>query len=144
MCGISYHKTRYTNDAMNRIFKSNLLTIVSSRDKMLLKRMFWAAHVQPVDGHSNQNVHLPLNLTVNRFKIGLTAASSEGLKRMIRTFISKCPMCVLKSDSDGAFAHRLGDPALLGILGEESPLWHSVSLYLLGPFLLRQFHKARG
>ena len=53
-------------------------------------------------------------------------------------------MCVLKSSGDGAYGYRLGDPALLGILGEESPVWHSVSMDLIGPFILRQFDKARG
>ena len=45
MGGVSYHKTRYSEDAMKRIFKSNLLVVISSKDKTLLKILFMASSV---------------------------------------------------------------------------------------------------
>ena len=70
----------------------------------------------------------------------------QKFRRIFKDFIGRCSHCVVNSGNitSGAFEHTLGDPKLLGLLGEESPLWHSVSLDILGPFILRQFKDARG
>ena len=49
-----------------------------------------------------------------------------------------------KDETRGAFDHSLGDPRIMGLLGEQSPVWHTVSMDILGPFVLKQYQDARG
>ena len=67
--GLHYHMTKYSDEGMNKVFKSNLLATISSKDKPLLKRIFYESHVKSVD---NKRIHLPLGLTLSACKSGIT------------------------------------------------------------------------
>ena len=65
--GLFIHKTRYSHSAMNKIFKSQILPVISSKDKNLLKRIFELNHNESTNG---RRMHLPLGLTMVRSKTG--------------------------------------------------------------------------
>ena len=44
----------------------------------------------------------------------------------------------------GKYSHQLSDPRLLSLLNQQNPIWHTVSVDLLGPYILKQFRGARG
>ena len=48
--GLFIHKTRYSHSAMTLIFQSQILPIISSKDRNLLKRLFELNHVETSNG----------------------------------------------------------------------------------------------
>ena len=42
------------------------------------------------------------------------------------------------------YRHQLSDPRLCSLLPVESPVWHTVSIDILGPYILKQYRGARG
>ena len=48
--GLYIHRTRYSAPAMNAIFQSQFLPVISSQDKPLLKRLFEHSHIKSTNG----------------------------------------------------------------------------------------------
>ena len=128
---------------MHKIFKSQILPVISSKDKNLLKRVFEWSHIDCMNG---KRMHLPLGLTMVKTKTGITCCTAEGIRRIFKMFSDIWTLCfkVTNDDKLGKYAHRLSDPQLVSLLGEQSPLWHTVSLDLIGNFNLKQFRGSRG
>ena len=64
---------------------------------------------------------------------------------MFRKYISKCPTC-LKCDiksKDGQFSVILGNPRLASLVGQESPVFHTLSLDIQGPWIVSNFTGAK-
>ena len=129
---------------MNKIFQSQILPVISSKDKNLLKRIFELNHIENTNG---RRLHLPLGLTMVRSKTGITCYTAEGIRRIFKTFSSRCTLCLkldLVDEKLGRYSHRLSDLRLTALLGEENPLWHTVSMDFVGNFTLKQFINSRG
>ena len=141
--GLYIHSTRYSASAMNAIFQSQVLPVVSSQDKPLLKRLYEHSHIKRTNGC---RMHIPIGLTLIRSKQGVCCCTAEGLRRIFKAFADRCTLC-LKVTADerlGKYAHRLSDPRQTTLLAQQNPIWHTVSLDLIGHFTLCQFRLARG
>ena len=75
--GLFIHKTRYSHSAMTKIFQSQILPVISSKDRNLLKKLFELNHVETSNG---RQLHLPLGLTMVKSKTGITFATAEGMR----------------------------------------------------------------
>ena len=67
------------------------------------------------------------------------------MRGLFKKYISKCPTC-LKSDiksKDGQFSVILGTPRLSSLVGQESPVFHTVSLDIQGPWIVSNFTGAK-
>ena len=112
-----------------------------------MKRLFEASHVQFSMEHEDQvnKVHLTLGQSLNCARYGTWSISCSNLRGIFRKFISKCPTC-LKSDiksKDGQFSVILGNPRLATLVGQESPVFHTVSLDIQGPWIVSNFTGAK-
>ena len=82
-----------------------------------------------------------------RSKTGITCSTAEGVRRIFKTFASRCTLCLkldIVDEKLGKYAHRLSDPRLTALLGEENPFWLTVILDLIRNFTLKQFRGSRG
>ena len=83
---------------------------------------------------NGRQLHLALGLTMVISKTGITCSTAEGIRRIFKTSSSRCTLCLkmdLVDEKLGRYAHRMSDPRLTVLLGEENPLWHTVSLDLI-------------
>ena len=143
IAGLYIHRTRYSAPVMNAIFQSQVLPVISSKDKPLLKRLYEHGHIKSTNGC---RMHIPIGLTMIRSKQGVTCCTAEGIRRIFKAFSDRCTLC-LKVNADeklGKYAHRLLDSRLTTLLAQQNPIWHTVSLDLIGNFNLSQFRSARG
>ena len=124
IAGLYIHRTRYSAPAMNAIFQSQVLPIISSQYKHLLKRLYEHSHIKSTSG---RRMHIPIGLTMIR--------SKQGVRRIFKAFADK---------KLGKYAYRLSDPRLTTFLAQQNPIWHTVSIDLIGNFTLSQFRSARG
>ena len=141
--GVAIHKTRYSIETMTTIFQSKILPVVSSKDRPFLKRLFEHAHVM----HQNdKRLHVAIGLSMIRSKQGVCCFTVEGHRRIWKSFCDHCSLCLKLSTSDslGKYRHQLSDPRLASLLPVESPVYHTVSIDILGPFILKQYRGARG
>ena len=141
--GVAIHKTRYSIETMTTIFQSKILPVVSSKDRPFLKRLFEHAHVM----HQNdKRLHVAIGLSKIRSKQGVCCFTVEGHRRIWKSFCDHCSLCLKLSTSDslGKYRHQLSDPRLCSLLTVESPIWHTVSIDILGPYILKQYRGPRG
>ena len=144
MNGISILETRYTTSAMQQVYGSTIVPIVSSNDKLFLKQHFFHSHTY-ARSDSNLRVHTDLSLTLSKAKYGVMAVTSDRLRIIYRTFLKSCTGCKLqRSEAGGEYKHQLGNPRLMDLLGVENPLYHTVSADLVRPFNVSQYQGARG
>ena len=83
IAGLYIHRTRYSAPAMNAIFQSQVLPVISSKDKPLLKRLFEHSHIKSTKG---RRMHIPIGLTMIRSKQGVTCCTAEGIRRIFKAF----------------------------------------------------------
>ena len=141
--GMAIHRTRYSIGAMFKNFKSQILPVVSSQDRPFLKRLFENAHVMQSNG---KRLHVGIGLRMIRAKQGICCFTTEGHHRIWKSFCDHCSLCLKLSNSDtlGKYRHQLSDPRLCSLLNVENPIWHTVSIDLLGLYILKQYRGARG
>ena len=130
--GISILKTRYTTSAMQQVYGSTVVPIVSSNDKLFLKRHFFYAHTY-ARSDSNLRVHTDLSLTLSKAKYVVISVTSDWLRIIYRTFLKSCTGCRLqRSKVGGEYKLQLGNPRLIDLLGVENPLYHTVQRWKKG------------
>ena len=101
--GLYIHRTRYSAPAMNAIFQSQVLPVISSQDKPLLKRLFEHSHIKSTNG---RRMHIPIGLTLVRSKQGVCCCTAEGLRKVFKAFADRCTLC-LKFSTKSDLAHHL-------------------------------------
>ena len=79
--GISLRCTRYDDAAMNKVFGSLFLPIVSSRDSLFLKRVFERSHVDYILKNPDLlfTTNLSLGQTLQVARRGILCVESSGL-----------------------------------------------------------------
>ena len=128
---------------MQQVYGSTIVPIVSSADKLFMKRHFFHSH-KYARSDSNLRVHTDLSLTLSKAKYGVMAVTSDRLRIIYRTFLKSCTGCIKRSEAGGEYKHQLGNPRLMDLLGVENPLYHTVSADVVGPFNVSQYQGARG
>ena len=134
--------------AMNKVFGSLFLPIVSSRDTLFLKRVFERSHVDYILKNTDLlcTTHLSLGQTLQVARRGILCVDSSGLRRTFKKFVQNCPTCLkMNFDSpDGRFTHITTNPRLLTVFGQETVCFHTVSCDLTPRFIIKNFHGSRG
>ena len=143
MNGISLLETRYTTEAMQKVYGNTIIPIVSSADKLFMKRHFYLSHTYATSD-SNLRVHTDLSLTLSKAKYGMMAITSDRLRIIYRTFLKHCTGCIKRSEEGGEYKHQLGNPPLMDLMGVKNPLYHTISVDVVGPWNISQFQGARG
>ena len=144
--GIVVATMRYSTEGMNQVFKTNMVPIVSSKDKLLLYRLFQLSHIVKVPGPqpSISSAHLSPSLTAQRFKTGTTAVLFSYMRTTISKWVEQCPYCIRVGNSSRSFSHAAEDPRILSLLDCESPIYHCVSIDLFQDIWVLAHSKARG
>ena len=146
--GLCLQQSRYSHEAMDKIFGCSFMPVISTSDKSLTKRIFENAHVRFITTQEAliEQVHSNLTLTMQSAKFGPHAVTTFNMRSIFKTFKAKCPFCLKHdfSSEDGKFVHKLSDPRLVSLLCEESPVFHTSSGDIVGPFTVKSFHGSRG
>ena len=132
---------------MQLIFGVSCIPVLSSTHTLLLKRLFECCHIDFSLEHEDQcsKVHLSIGQSLNRGRYGTWSFSCSNLRGLFKNYIAKCPTC-LKSNiksRDGQFSVILGNPRLASLVGQESPVFHTVSLDIQGPWIVSNFTGAK-
>ena len=141
--GVSLLETRYTSEGMQKIYGITIIPIISSSDKLFLKRHLHLCHTYATS-ESNSRIHKYLSLTLCKAKYGILAITSDQLRIIYRTFLKHCTRCIKSSDKGGEYMPELGNPRIMDLIGVENPLWHRISADIVGPWNVSQFQGARG
>ena len=147
IAGIFFVKTRYSREGMRKVFQTDLLPLVSGKDRDLLYRAFQNAHVvkNPAQQlENNTTAHLSVSLTVQLMKTGFSALVSGKLRTMVASWVSKCPHCIRVGGIDRSFTHAAQDPRILSLVGVENPIYQVVSLDLFCDVYVLAHKRARG
>lgn len=146
--GICIRLTRYDNLAMQAIFGTNVLPVVSTKDGNFLKRLYDKNHTQFIMKCKDliETSHKTLSQTLQASKHGCCAMDSNNIRKLFKTFHDNCPECLKKNfeTKAGKFSVEIGNPRLLSLMGEASPCFHTISIDLTGCFHVKNFCGARG
>ena len=146
MGGLHFALTRYSLDAMDMVFGTNLLPVISPDDGDLLYRCFQQAHVvgDPGDVMGVGNAHLPLNITLQRAKFGPFALLTKRFRDAFSSFLNRCPTCIRKLDKGRHYVHSAEDPRLLKMLSDECLIYSAISIDLFSEIYVMAHGRARG
>jgi hypothetical protein len=129
---ITLATVRYSKDAMERVFQTKLLPIISSKHKLFLYRLFQTAHIMrtPGPGPNLSSTHLSPSLTSQRFKTGKVGALFSYMRNTLSKWCSQCPFCIRAGNATCPFSHSSDDPRILSMLDIECPVYNTISLDL--------------
>ena len=146
MGGLHFALTRYSLDAMDLVFGTNLLPVISPDDGDLLYRCFLQAHVVGNRGDMMGvgNAHLPLNITLQRAKFGPFAILTRRPRYAFSSFLNRCPTCIRKLDKGRPYVHSAEDPRHLRILPDECLIYSAISIDLFSDIYVMAHGRARG
>ena len=123
------------------------IPVISSKNRVLLKRCFKMAHVvfSLAEDDLVSTSHRSVSQTIQAAKHGVGSFSCTGMRNLFKAFASNCPRCVNHNleGPDGDFIVKLGNPRLFRLLNKESPCFHTVSVDLQGPYKVTKFIGAR-
>ena len=128
---------------MQKVYGNTISPIVSSAEKLFMKRHFYLSQTYATS-ESNTRIHMDLLLTLSNDKYGMLAITSDQLRIIYRTFLKHCTGCIKRSEKGGEYKHQLGNPRLMDLMGVENPLYHTISVDVVGPWNISQFQGARG
>ena len=94
--GVMVQVTRYDDVAMEAIFGATCIPVVSTKDRVMLKRCFEMAHV--VYSLAEEDLvsisHRSVSQTLQAAKHGVGSFSCVGMRNIFKGFSSNCPRCV--------------------------------------------------
>ena len=128
---INFIDTRYSGEAMQTIFNTNLLPMVSNCDKTLIFRVFQHSHSTPNPLYNTPaaDIHYTLTTSFQLAQSGVFALTCLNMRKMFRHWCKQCALCVSKGlwlDQRG-FTSGPEDPRLVSVLGQECLGFHTVS-----------------
>ena len=146
MGGIFVSTTRYSLDGMDKVFKTQLVPLISSADKIFLFRLFQNAHIvrNPAHAHGLGPAHLSVSLTTQLMKTGFTAVLVGKIRTLVSGWIGKCPHCIRLGSVERSFTHSPEDPRILSLIGVNSPVFQCVSIDLFTEVYVLAHSRARG
>jgi hypothetical protein len=146
MGGIFVSTTRYSLDGMDKVFKTQLVPLISSADKIFLFRLFQNAHIvrNPAHAHGLGPAHLSVSLTTQLMKTGFTAVLVGKIRTLVSGWIGKCPHCIRLGSVERSFTHSPEDPRILSLIGVNSPVFQCVSIDLFTEVFVLAHSRARG
>ena len=141
-------KSRYTNEVHMKVFGALLIPLISLKDSMLSSRCFSAAHIvysaTPVPCHSS--CHLPLNITLTRWRYGTFATTASNLRSALSNQIAKCVTCIKRTQNiqEGrTYSFIPHNPVISGMLGKEDIFWSIISVDLITDIEVLAHNRAR-
>ena len=85
-------KSRYSDETHRKVLGCTLLPLISLKDSKLCTRCFQSAHISysPSNPYGLSSCHLPLNITLTRWRFGVFGTTAPCLRRAIAHEIQKC------------------------------------------------------
>ena len=130
LSGISLVCTRYSVEALRRIYRTVAIPAIGGDDK-LSYLLFMEAHV--VSDSSSSGLlatHVPAFLTLQRMTSGPYATVTTSQRRMVNNLVNSCPKCLKKNQLGRPYQHTPKDPRILQFLDCEYPLYFAVAVDL--------------
>ena len=144
--GIQFVITRYSQEAMNKVYGGQLVPYIASKHRSLIFRLFQNAHIKHSPGHIHDNgvFHIPLQATLTAMRYGDYAAVATNQRGTISQFFNRCPVCIIKGQSSNPFSHNPEDPRIMSLLGAENVAFSVISIDLVSEIWVRHHSKSRG
>ena len=129
-------KSRYSDETHRKVFGCTLLPLISLKDSKLCTRCFQSAHISysPSNPYGVSSCHLPLNITLTRWRFGVFGTTAPCLRRAIAHEIQKCVTCIRRTESitkGRLFSYTPHDPVVAGRLGKTDIFWSIISVDLV-------------
>ena len=116
-------KNQFSENYQNLVYHTTAIPLLSSKDTLLLWRLFQAQHILPIIKKDGTPYHLiGLNNMVAHLRSGSLAYVSSNQREHTRKLLAKCTQCI-KQDIEGLsqeFSYQMRDPRLLEIF---NPNW---------------------
>ena len=75
---------------------------------------------------------------------GVSGLACGKLRNVVTGFIARCPHCIRVGGVDRPYTHAAGDPRLLDMVGDQCPIFSTVSIDLFTEVFVLNHAKARG
>jgi hypothetical protein len=120
--------TKFSNDAMQKVYGSMLLPLVSTKDILLIFRLFELAHHQfnPSHVHNLGVFHAPATSTLVNMQSSTCASICVQQRKVIGSLIEKCAWCICHGQTSRPYSHHPEDNRLVEFIGSESVCWHTI------------------
>ena len=146
VAGVSCVITRFSGEAMNRVFGGQLVPYLASSHKTLLFRLYQHHHVRHNPAHQKDTgvFHVNLQPTLTAMRHGVYAVVCTNQRGLLSSFISKCSFCIIKGQAERLYAHHPEDPRALSLLGAHNVAFEIISVDLMSEVWVRHHSKSHG
>ena len=138
---ITFLMTRFSNHAMQKVYGSMLLPLISTKHTHLIFRLFEMSHIKfnPSHEHNLGVFHVPATSSLVNMRSDVCASICVQQRKIIGNLIENCAHCIRFGQSSRPYSHHPEDNRLVEFIGAES-----VSIDFLSEIQVKAHARARG